>query len=341
MTQESPAKVKVAGIKQVALVVKDAKKTAEAYWNILGIGPWELREWGSSSVLYDRTYHGKPMWAKEILAHAYLGDLEVELCQPVEGDSLYRDWLEERGEGLHHLKFLCNDVDGVARILTEQGYPSLQSGHFGDPKTKAGGFNYFDIKPLHVIWEPVHKPKSLPIEPFARVPETTQESPAKVKVTGIKQVALVVKDAKKTAEAYWNILGIGPWELREWGSSSVLYDRTYHGKPAWAKEILAHAYLGDLEVELCQPVEGNSLYRDWLEGRGEGLHHLKFLCDDIDEVATVLTEQGYPSLQSGHFGDPKTKAGGFNYFDIKPLHVIWEPVHKPKSLPIELFARIP
>ena len=66
-----------------------------------------------------------------------------------------------------------------------------------------------------------------------------------------------------------------------------------------------------------------------------------FLCDDIDEVATVLTGQGYPSLQSGHFGDPKTKAGGFNYFDIKPLHVIWEPVHKPRSLPIEPFARVP
>ncbi len=171
MTLTSPARVKVTGIKQVGIVVNDIYKTAENYWNILGIGPWEIREWGSTSVLYDRTYHGKPVWAKEKIAHAYLGDFELELCQTVEGDSVYQDWLSEHGEGLHHLKFVCDDIDEVSRLLTEQGFPSLQSGHFGDPKAKAGGFNYFDIKPLHIIWEPVHKPKSLPVEPIARIPE--------------------------------------------------------------------------------------------------------------------------------------------------------------------------
>ena len=41
MAQVSPAKVKVKGINQVALVVKDIQARAENYWNILGIGTWE------------------------------------------------------------------------------------------------------------------------------------------------------------------------------------------------------------------------------------------------------------------------------------------------------------
>jgi len=170
----SPARVKVTGIKQVGICVKDVISTAENYWNILGIGPWEIREWGSA-VLHHRTYRGKPAWAKERLAHAYLGDLELELVQPVEGDSFYQDWLEEHGEGIQHLKFLCDDIDEVVQALGEQGFPSIQAGYFGDPETKPGGFCYIDIPPLHCVWEPVHKPKTLPVEPFAIIPENWKE----------------------------------------------------------------------------------------------------------------------------------------------------------------------
>lgn len=47
------------------------------------------------------------------------------------------------------------------------------------------------------------------VEPI-RYPVTGQESPAKVKVSAINQVALVVKDLQKSVEDYWNIFGIGP-----------------------------------------------------------------------------------------------------------------------------------
>jgi len=169
MSKTISAKVKVTQIQQVNIICKNLRITMEAYWNILGIGPWEIRDWGSH-VLYDRTYYGKPAWARERIAHAYIGDLELELVQPVEGESVYSDWLVEHGEGIHHLKFLCNNIDEVSETLVEQGFLSIQSGHFGDPKENAGGFNYIDIPPLHCIWEPVHKPKSLPVEPIARVP---------------------------------------------------------------------------------------------------------------------------------------------------------------------------
>ena len=164
-----------------------------------------------------------------------------------------------------------------------------------------------------------------------------QVSPAKVKVKGIHQVALVVKDIRATVENYWNILGIGPWEIYPW-EAPLVYDRKYYGKPAWAREKIALAQVGAVQLELVQPVEGDSFYQDSLVEHGEGLHHLNFLVDDVDELdetAEILAKEGFPTQQSGRVGPPEDK-GGYNYIDIKPLHTIWEPVHESKHMNVVL-----
>ncbi len=158
MVETSPAKVKVKGIEQVAIVVKDIERVVENYWNILGIGPWTIHPWEAPTV-YERRYYGKPTWAREKIALAQVGAVQMELVQPVEGDSIYQDWLDEHGEGLHHVNFLVDDVDDLsktAEILAEEGFPTMQSGRFGPPESR-GGFNYIDTKPLRAIWEPIGK----------------------------------------------------------------------------------------------------------------------------------------------------------------------------------------
>ena len=324
MAQTSPAKVKVTGINQVALVVKDLQKVVENYWNILGIGPWDIYAW-EAPLVYDRRYHGKPAWAREKVAVAQVGAVQMELLQPVDGDSIYQDYLTEHGEGLHHLNFLVGDVDEIAEILAKEGFASLQSEHFGDN----GAVNYINIKPLHAIWEPAHVPDNMGAEPI-RYPEMAQVSPAKVKVKGINQIAIVVKDVQKVAENYWNTLGIGPWDIYAW-EEPLVYDRTYHGKPSWAREKIALAQVGGVQLELCQPVDGDSVYQDFLIEHGEGLHHLNFLVDDVDETAEILIKEGFPSLKSEHFRDN----GAVNYINIKPLRAIWEVVHMPDNMGVE------
>ena len=152
MSQTSPAKVKVSKLTQIAIAVKDLQATAENYWKILGIGPWDIYDWEFPRVT-ERTYHGKRSWAREKIAMTMVGGVELELVQPVEGDSIYQDFLTEHGEGLHHLQFLDEKVEEVAAVMADQGFPCLQSGRFGDK----GAYYYIDTKPLRTIWEPVRE----------------------------------------------------------------------------------------------------------------------------------------------------------------------------------------
>ena len=332
MAQASPAQVTCKRINQVAIVVKDLELVAENYWKILGIGPWTIFNW-EAPLVYDRKYHGKAVCARERIALAQVGGVQLELLQPLEGPSIYADWLEEHGEGLHHLNFLVDDVDEVAGLLEAEGFSSLQSGRYG-PADRQGSFSYFDIKPLRAIWEPVHVGDKAGAVPII-FPSPKGASPAKVTCKRINQIAIVVKDLELVAENYWKILGIGPWTIFNW-EAPLVYDRKYHGKAVCARERIALAQVGGVQLELLQPLEGPSIYADWLEEHGEGLHHLNFLVDDVDEVAGLLEAEGFSSLQSGRYG-PADRQGSFSYFDIKPLRAIWEPVHvgdKAGAVPI-------
>ena len=321
MAQASQSKIKVNNITQIAFAVANLQKTVENYWNILGIGPWDIWDW-EAPLVYDYTYHGKPAWARAKMALTQLENVEMELMEHVDGDTIYLDFIKEHGEGLQHLQFAADNLDETVRILTEEyGFPSLQSGRVGE----IGAYNYIYIEPLHAIWEPVQAGGSIGRGPDIVYPATKEPGPAKVGVKRIDQVALVVKDLEKTALDYWNILGSGPWNIYEW-TAPLVYDRKYHGKPAWGRERIAVTDVGGVQLELCQPVEGDSIYRDFLNDHGEGLHHVNFFVDNVDETAEILIKQGFPSLQSGRHGPPECKSA-FNYIDIKPLRAIWEPTH--------------
>jgi hypothetical protein len=322
MAQESPAKVKCKGINQIAIAVENLELVAENYWNILGIGPWAIFDW-EAPLVYDRKYMGKSVWGREKIAITQVGDVQFELVQPVDGPSVYRDWLDEHGQGLHHINFLVDDVDEAAEILAKEGFSSIQSGKFGPPEQK-GAYNYIPIPPLRAIWEPVHIGEEIGAEP-RMYPDTSQASLAKVKCKGINQLAIVVEDLELVAKNYWLILGIGPWAIFDW-EAPLVYGRKYYGKPAWSRERIALAQVGGVQLELVQPIDGPSIYRDWLDEHGEGFHHMNFLVEDVDVAAEILAEEGFPSIQSGQFGPPEQK-GAYNYIDIPPLHAIWEPVH--------------
>lgn len=121
---------------QICVASWDLKKTIQYCENVLGMGPFVTPE-----VHYtDKYYLGKPIPDSEwIMGFASLGPIEFEISQPVCGPSIYRDFLEQHGEGLHHIGFDINNLDEKLARCEELGIRVLCIG-----RTPAGGFAHLD-----------------------------------------------------------------------------------------------------------------------------------------------------------------------------------------------------
>ena len=145
-------------------------------------------------------------------------------------------------------------------------------------------------------------------------------------VTEVQQVALVVRDIDKALEEYSTRLGIGPWWVTLYGPPR-LTDMRIRGKPASYSFKAAMAKTGNTLWELIEPVDGPSVYKEFLAEHGEGLHHV--LVDhrglDFEEAIATFTERGCPPLMEGRMGEVR-----FAYLDAEgPLKTVMEVVYRP------------
>lgn len=336
MAQTGASEVKVKAITQVGIVVKDVEKVARNYWNILGIGPWDIITCGPPQ-LQKRIYQGKPVYYVAKIGFARVGAVELELLEPVEGSSTYHDFLAEYGEGGHHIQYLVDSFEEFDRhmaFFSRKGIPVLMGGNFGSGVR----FAYIDtVNTLKTIWEPVKIAKEWPVPVIKYPPDGSVESQAKIKVKAITQVSLSVKNLEAVMGNYANLLGIDGWEVYE-VAPPMMHDYTYHGKPGYFSMRVALTKVGSVELELIQPVAGDSVYSDHISKYGEGINHLCFTVDSVEKAIEIMAEEGFPLLQSGRalYNDY------FAYFDTTgPLKTIWEAWEPPRTTaPVGTWANI-
>jgi hypothetical protein len=150
----------------------------------------------------------------------------------------------------------------------------------------------------------------------------------------INQVCIVVRDLQKTMERYWEDLGIGPWKIYQF-EGPLLREMTIKGKPAKYKMSLALCQMDNIFLELIQPLSGETIYKEFLEEKGEGLHHLGFFVDDLDQALRNFEMSGIGTIQTGRF-----QRGGFAYLDTQEkLGTIFELIErsKPPHPPIRIW----
>ena len=135
-------KLQLEKVDQIGIVVKDIDKVIESWSSLFGIGPWTFMDFGGTDA------EGRP-W-KVRLAFANLGRLQLELIQPVEGRMFHSEFLDTHGEGLHHLGFFVDDLDGEVANLLARGAKVLSEG--------PGSYAYLDTGgPGGVIFELIKK----------------------------------------------------------------------------------------------------------------------------------------------------------------------------------------
>ncbi|MGB9195952.1 MAG: VOC family protein [Terriglobales bacterium] len=130
--------------------------------------------------------------------------------------------------------------------------------------------------------------------------------PTGIKLKRLVQIGIVVTDLDRTTKLLTSLFGIGPFRLVEWPDRPES-TYSYRGVREQIRLKQAFVQLGDVEVELIQPLEGRNAYQDFLDQSGGGIHHVLFEVPDIDPVIQELGKSAVAVLQSGTGIRPGTR----------------------------------
>lgn len=113
----------------------------------------------------------------------------------------------------------------------------------------------------------------------------------------IDQIAILVEDRAAAIEYFGAAFGWGPFY-----TATAHGQCDYEGRPVTFELALAFTIVGDLEIELVQPLAGPTPYRDQLRTAGEGIFHLRFATDEIEPHLERFGELGIKPVFGWHEG---------------------------------------
>jgi len=128
----------------------------------------------------------------------------------------------------------------------------------------------------------------------------------------VTQIAVVVKDINKSIEAYSRVFKLPKPNVMI--TDAEAGRDVYRGQPTKAQAKLAFFNMGQVSIELIEPVGTESVWYEVLERRGEGVHHIAFQIKGTDQVTEYLASEGMPVIQQGHY-----TGGMYTYVDSEPV----------------------
>src|ERR1700723_3231629 len=145
-------------IHQIAWVTRDLEKSMKAWVDNLKVGPWTVLTFTEKTLNYldvDGKRVTEPF--KFLIGISWIGEVQVELIEPVYGPTIYEAFIEKHGEGLHHIKERITDdaIEGVVQDYRDKGIGVTQTGQF-----ETDFHYYLDTEPkLDFIYELGNCPK--------------------------------------------------------------------------------------------------------------------------------------------------------------------------------------
>lgn len=115
------------------------------------------------------------------------------------------------------------------------------------------------------------------------------------------QTAWVTHSLDATETALTGLLGVKKW-IRLPDIHFAPETCSYHGAPADFVASISLSYLGDMQLELIEPIRGPNVYSDFLQSHGPGLHHICVEAEtreDFDDALTSAGERGVGVPQQG------------------------------------------
>ena len=123
---------------QVGIIVGDIEESDKTWADFLGVEVPGISV-ASSHELNPTQYMSEGTDAEAKLAFINLGNITIELIQPLGEPSTWADYLKEEGEGIHHIAFDIKDMDSRIAEFEAFGIPLIQHGGW-----ETGEYGYMD-----------------------------------------------------------------------------------------------------------------------------------------------------------------------------------------------------
>ncbi len=98
-------------------------------------------------------------------------------------------------------------------------------------------------------------------------------------VTKVEHIGIAVKDLEQSISKYNSLLGIQIKEIEEVNVADVHYR-------------VAFLPVGEMNIELVHTKAESGIVFDWLENRGEGVFHLAYEVEDLEQTFQYLQSKG-------------------------------------------------
>jgi methylmalonyl-CoA/ethylmalonyl-CoA epimerase len=128
-------------------------------------------------------------------------------------------------------------------------------------------------------------------------PDMAYHDPGLKKVV---QVAVVVKDIEASSKLWAELLGMPVPKISTTRPGHEV-NETYRGKPSEGQVKLTFFNLGQVVIELLQPISEGTSWKEYLDKKGEGVQHLGFQVIDPDKTSDALEKAGYPVFHKGRY----------------------------------------
>ncbi|MCX8031349.1 MAG: methylmalonyl-CoA epimerase [Thermodesulfovibrionales bacterium] len=124
--------MKILKVDHIGVAVKNSDEGIKFFSNLLGL-----------------KFEGQEVVAEQKVKTTFLpvGDTEVELLEATESDSPVAKFIEKRGEGIHHIAFVVDDIEAALKELQDAGIGLIDT----KPRIGAGNKKIAFLHPKHTF----------------------------------------------------------------------------------------------------------------------------------------------------------------------------------------------
>ena len=114
------------------------------------------------------------------------------------------------------------------------------------------------------------------------------------------EIGVVVRNIESAAKLYAEVFGLPVPDIITTDPQEKANTK-YRGRSTPARAKLAFLQIGAVALELIEPLGGPSVWKEFLDLHGPGIHHVAFQVEGMENVLGALNSRGIPTVQSGDF----------------------------------------